>query len=224
MERRSVTAFGVPALLLFLTCLPIIMGLVRFVQVPLHSLPEESLYFYETPWSMALHGLCGALFGLLGPLQFWTAFRQRFSTLHKLSGRVFVASGVVMGLSGLRLVAAFHGPSFDLSDAARVVFGPALLVTLWFAIAAIRKGNMPRHRAWMIRSYAIGMGTAPISFIFLPIFLITGVPPMGLTVDLIFVGMWIASVAVAEAVIRVKLSPPAPRNTPTGPASALGRF
>lgn len=214
MERNSWAAIGLPVFLIFLTSIPIVMGFVRSVEVPLQALPEESEYFYQTAWSMAFHGLCGGLFGLLGPMQFWTAFRRRFGTLHKISGRIYVLAGVVLGLSGLRLVQAFYGPTFDMTDASRVLFGTALLVALWLAIQNIRAGNVPRHRAWMIRSYALGMGTAPIAFVFFPVFVITGEPPTGIMVDIIFVGTWLVSIASAELVIRLKLNRPARRPAP----------
>jgi len=155
----------------------------------------------------------------VGLLQFGRAFRRGLGLLHGLSGRIFVVSGVVMGLSGLRLVAAFHDPGFNLTDASRLIFGPLLVVALGLAVVAIRNGDVTRHRAWMVRAYAIGMGTAPIGFVFFPLFLSTGVPPEGLTVDLVFVGTWITSIAVAEAVIRLKLTRPAPAQA-TGAATA----
>jgi uncharacterized membrane protein len=208
MERRSLRAVGVPALLLFLSALPIVMGVARFVEVPSGALPPESTYLYQTPWAIALHGLSGAAFGLLGPLQFWTAFRNRFGRLHRLSGRIFVLAGVVMGLTGLRMIAAFALPDFDLTDLARALFSPAMLVALWLAVAAIRRRDLARHRAWMIRAYALGIGQSPIAFVFFPMFLITGIPPAGLTVDLVLIGTWLACIGVAEAVIRLKLSGP----------------
>ena len=35
--------------------------------------------------------------------------------------------------------------------------GSAMLVTIVLAFAAIRRRDIARHRAWMIRSYAIGL-------------------------------------------------------------------
>ena len=73
---------------------------------------------------------------------------------------------------------------------------------LIWALVAIRHGNVARHRAWMIRAYAVGMGAATISFIMLPIFLITGKAVQGYGADLLFVASWGINVAIAEWVIR----------------------
>ena len=72
----------------------------------------------------------------------------------------------------------------------------------------------------MIRAYSIGMGPASISFIMLPIFLITGKPLEGFIADLLFVASWVINIAIAEWVIRRsapsaikrprKSAPPAP--------------
>ena len=57
-------------------------------------------------------------------------------------------------------------------------------------------------RSWMIRAYAIGMGAATISFIMLPIYLITGAPLKGYAADLMFVLSWVINLSIAEWVIR----------------------
>ena len=69
-------------------------------------------------------------------------------------------------------------------------------------MAAIRNRDILRHRAWMIRAYAIGMGTGAVALVFFPIYIVTGQAPTGLASDVIFVASWLMTIAVAEWVIR----------------------
>ncbi|MGB3553998.1 MAG: MipA/OmpV family protein, partial [Jannaschia sp.] len=55
---------------------------------------------------------------------------------------------------------------------------------------------------WMIRAYAIGVGTTASGIVLFPIYLLTGEPPTGLGSDLIFFASWIGSIAAGEWVIR----------------------
>ncbi len=202
MERRSGAATVVPVVLLLLTSLTILSGVVRAVQVPTGTLTEDALKFTATPVALWLHATAGALFGLLGPVQFSFALRRRFGTWHRRSGRVFAVAGAVLGLSGLRLADRFGG-QIDPTDMARTAFGALLLVCLWQGIAAIRAGDRDGHRDWMIRAYAVGMGTAPLALVYLPIFVILGdIPRLGALDHVIFVGIWLGSIAVGEAAIR----------------------
>jgi Predicted membrane protein (DUF2306) len=61
---------------------------------------------------------------------------------------------------------------------------------------------MLRHRAWMIRTYAIGMGQGTVALVMFPIYLITGEPPTGLGSDIVVVGMWLLNIALGEWVVR----------------------
>lgn len=211
MERRSVNRITVPALLLFLTAIPTIMAGVRVVQIPAGTTPDDVAYLMTLPLPYWLHAAAGVSFGLLGPLQFGRVLAGRFGPLHKLLGRVFVAAGVVLGLSGLRLIMAFPGSSTPLLDVARILGGIGLLIALALSIRAIQDRNVPRHRAWMIRAYAIGVGQSLVAFILFPIYLITGEPPVGVMADLTLIGSWVISIAAAEWVIakisRRALSP-----------------
>ncbi len=188
--------------LLLATFIPIAAASVTMLQIAAGGLPESSIKFAVVPGSLFFHALGGVLFGLLGPLQFAGVLKRRFGRLHKITGRVFVASGLLLGLSSLRLLAEFPDASTWVLLSARLAAGLGLSLALIWALVAIRQGRVARHRAWMIRAYAVGMGSATISFIMLPIFLITGKPVEGYAADLLFVASWVINIAIAEWVIR----------------------
>ncbi|MFN4202807.1 MAG: DUF2306 domain-containing protein [Tabrizicola sp.] len=194
------------------TAIPVLTALVQVIQVPTGSYPQDSARLAVAPIAWFAHVLAGVGFGLTGPMQFIRALRHRFGVLHRLSGRIFVVSGAVLGLSGLSLLAQVTSVRTPLADTARGVFGLALLVALALAMAAIRDRDIQRHRAWMIRAYATGMGLATVSLVFFPIYLVTGQAPMGLASDILFVGSWSLTIAVAEWVIRRRL--PSSRRVP----------
>lgn len=196
--------------LAFCTFIPVMMAAVSVVQIPLGALPEDSLRLASVPVTFFLHSLAGVLFGVLGPLQFVRALRRRFGTLHRLSGRVFVLAGAGLALSGLALLLQVESITTGLLDAARGVFGLALIAALVLGVAAARAHNMLRHRAWMIRAYAIGMGQGTAALVMFPIYMITGEPPMGLAADIAVVGMWLLNIALGEWVVR-RLAFPRPR-------------
>ncbi len=188
--------------LLFLSSIPVISAAVLLYQIPAGQLPEDSAKYNAVPWVLFLHVLGGLLFGVLGPFQFAGVLKRRFGRLHRLTGRVFVATGLLLALSALRLLWQFPDSGTWILISARLVSGAALGTALVIAMLAIRRRDIARHKAWMIRAYAIGMGAATVSFLLFPIFLITGEAPKGYVADLVFVGSWVINIAIAEAVIR----------------------
>jgi len=195
--------------LAFCTFIPVMTAAVLVVQIPLGALPEDSLRLTSAPVAYFLHSLAGVLFGVLGPLQFVRALRLRFGTLHRLAGRVFVLAGVGLALSGLALLLRVESIATELLDAARGVFGLALISALVLGVAAARTHDMLRHRTWMIRAYAIGMGQGTVALVIFPIYLITGEPPMGLATDIVVVGMWLLNISLGEWIVR-RLALPRP--------------
>ena len=189
-------------MLAFCTFIPVLSALVLVVQIPTGTYPEESVRLAVAPISWFVHVLAGALFGIVGPLQFVRALRRRFGLLHRVLGRVFVMSGATIGLSGLSLLSQVTPQSTSVIDITRAVFSSALLIALALAIAAIRDRDVPRHRAWAIRAYAIGMGSGTVALVFFPIYIITGQPPTGLAADIVFAIWWVLIIAFAEVVIR----------------------
>ncbi|MFN3825427.1 MAG: DUF2306 domain-containing protein [Pseudorhodobacter sp.] len=189
-------------LLAFATFIPVMMAGIRVVQIPAGLLPGDSLRLHMAPVSHWLHALAGALFGVLGPMQFARALRARFGALHRLSGRVFVVAGLVMALSGLGLLLRVESIATPLLYVARAVFSAGLVVALALGVRAARLCDRGLHRAWMIRAYAIGMGGATVALVMFPIYLTTGAPVTGLTSDLVFVGWWLVTIAIGEWVIK----------------------
>ena len=189
-------------LLAFLTFIPVLMALVRVVQVPTGTWPDDAGRLAVAPFAWTFHAAAGASFGITGPLQFVLALRRRFGRLHRISGRIFVVAGAVLGLSGLSLLAQVPSISTAIVDIGRGVFGLALLAALGLAMAAIHARDIPRHRAWVIRAYAIGMGSGTIALVFFPIYILSGKPPVGPVFDLIFIGWWAINIGFAEVLIR----------------------
>jgi hypothetical protein len=143
------------------------------------------------------------LFLVLAPLQFVPALRKRHLRVHRWVGRVATGAGLTMG--GIALVMspqmAIGGP---LESAATTFFGALFLYALVRGYLSIRQRNVPRHREWMIRAYAVGLGAAavrPVVGIFFATMRITHVTPrqfFGLAFWAGFTAMWI----VAELWIR----------------------
>ncbi len=207
MERRSRTSLALPATLIVLSAIPIVISLVRLFQVPLSALPDDAFYFDAVPVWHFIHAAAGALFGVLGPLQFGRVLAGRFGRAHRVAGRIFIGAGALLALSSLRLLWQFPGHSTALLDLARLAAGLALGASLILAVLAIRRRHVLAHRAWMIRAYAIGMGVSTVSLIFFPIYIVTGEPVEGLASDIVFVAAWSLNLVLAEWVIRRRPEP-----------------
>ena len=116
-----------------------------------HSHPDWA-YYFPVRWRLIPHGLAGLTALLLGPFQLSTRFRQRHLRLHRIMGRFYLGGIAVAAPMGI-YIATIH------SDVPARVFIYALasswLLAAATAFVAVLKGNVPLHRQWMIRSYAI---------------------------------------------------------------------
>jgi len=109
-------------------------------------------------WWLLPHGLTGACALLLAPMQFSDRLRQRFTKLHRVIGRFYVA-GVFLAAPLGFYVEYFEermgAPrSFSVAAAAQAV---AWMLTTGIALAFILKGKTQQHRQWMTRSFAVAL-------------------------------------------------------------------
>lgn len=102
----------------------------------------------------------------------------------------------------------------------RLVFGTAWAVFIVLGLAAILRRDVIRHRAWMIRAFAIGLG-ASTQAVTLTAWLVAVGTPDRLSKALLMLASWLINLAVAEWIIHRSVKPPRAAG-PARAALALG--
>jgi hypothetical protein len=83
-----------------------------------------------------------------------------------------------------------------------------MVVSIVMGFATIRRRDVRRHRAWMLRGYAIGLGAGTQTLTLAAGEVIAG-PPSELSRALLMGAAWVINLAVAEWAIRKRPAPPA---------------
>ena len=177
MKKSSSFSWLVTTLLLLLGVASIASGVMRMSAMAealssgvIPQEPEGLISYVEHPILSTLHLMPGILFTLLGPLQLTPAIRLRWPAVHRWSGRVFIASGILIAISALIMAMLFPVVVNRFVTAANYIFGIALIISLIMAFRAIVQRDFACHRAWMIRAYAIGLSVATMRVIFFSLF------------------------------------------------------
>ncbi|MGZ5551748.1 MAG: DUF2306 domain-containing protein [Nitrososphaeraceae archaeon] len=118
--------------------------------------------FWNKQFFYIFHLLSAVAPLILGPIQFWNWFRNRYIKWHRILGKVYIIGSLLGGASAfvLAVTISYQGSVIPL----------VLLSSLWLfmTVAAwitIRNKNIKAHRLFMIRSY-----TLALSFISLRVF------------------------------------------------------
>jgi uncharacterized membrane protein len=208
MTHATRIDWKVPLALLLLSAIPFAAGVARLVG--LAGDPEISTgnaRFVAAPLPVIVHILSVSLFSLLGALQFSAGLRQRSPRWHRLGGRLVVASGTGAALSGLWMTIRYPIPAElqgDLLYGVRVLVGLAMLLSLAKAVAAVMAGDIGRHRAWMVRAYALGQGAGMQVVLLLPWMLLIGTPGVWQR-DLLMSLAWLINLALAHVFLSPSL-------------------
>lgn len=116
-------------------------------------------HHYESfKWYLLPHGLAGACAILLGPMQFSDRLRQRFTRLHRVVGRIYVAGAFLVAPLGtyIQYYEERMGAPRSFSVAA-AVDAVLLMLTTGIAFFFIRQRKIQQHRQWMTRSFAVAL-------------------------------------------------------------------
>ena len=188
------------AALLALTAVPVIAGAFRVTELSTGAaVTPENARFFADPVPVLLHIVGATVFCVLGAFQFLRGPR------HRVLGRLVVPCGLVAALSGMWM-AAFHplpAHDGDLLMVLRLVFGSAMAGALVLGFAAVRQRDFARHRAWMVRGYAIGQG-AGTQAVVVGFWMAAAGQPGVQTRALLLGAGWVLNLVVAEWVIRRK--------------------
>ena len=200
---RDRSTWLVPVGLVALGTVPVVAGSLRLVELSgaAATMPDDARYD-ASPLPVVVHIVSATVFAVVGAFQFSPRIRRRHPGWHRRAGRVLVVAGLGVALSALWLNQFFPntGASREVLYPIRWAFGVALVITIVLGFRAARRRDFAHHRAWMIRSYAIGLVAGTQVFT-----LGIGGAVFGtgqLTAALLMVAAWAINLAVAERAIR----------------------
>ena len=206
--------------LLVLSAIPLIGGAFRLSTLAGGAeVTPANARFFASPVPVVLHIVSAAVYSILGAFQFASGFRRHYPGWHRAAGRLLVPCGLLVGLSGLWMTLFYPWPEGDgvLLYALRLVFGSAMVVAIVLGWTTIRRGEIQRHRAWMARAYALGLGAGTQVLTLATGELIAG-PPSEVGRALLMGAAWAINLLVAEWAFRRRRARVPSRRTRTAAA------
>jgi Predicted membrane protein (DUF2306) len=195
----------IPLALLALSAIPCAAGIGRMAALSSSSsFNGDSERFLASPAPVVLHILGACLFCLLGAFQFSAGLRQRHPQWHKVSGWGVATSGAVAAITGVWMAIVYPIPAAlqgNLLWGVRVLAGTSMLASIVLAVVAAVQRDLVRHRAWMIRGYALGQGAGTQVVVLLPWMLLMGTPS-ALQRDVLMSLAWLVNLLIAEMLIQ----------------------
>jgi uncharacterized membrane protein len=200
--RRRAT-WWIPASLVALSAIPVLGGTGRLVELlggP-EVLPTDSR-FAASPVPLVVHVVAAVVYALLGAFQFSARLRRRHVRWHRGAGRLLVGLGLAVALSGLwmTLFYPYKEGTGHLLFVFRLLASAGMGASVVLGLAAIRRREIARHRAWMMRAYALALGAGTQAFTvgFGEAIFGSGV----VRTDLMMGAGWAINAVVAEVLIR----------------------
>ena len=193
----------VPLALLALAVIPVAGGAGRLVEVlggP-EVLPSDSR-FATSPIPLVVHVAAAVGYAVLGAFQFSARLRRRRPSWHRRAGRLLVALGLAVAVSGLWMTLAYPRKegTGEILWVVRLLVSSGMGASLVLAVVAVRRRDIARHRAWMTRAYALALGAGTQAFT-----VGFGEAAFGAGVvrtDLMMAAAWALNLAIAEWVVR----------------------
>ncbi|MGI9084211.1 MAG: DUF2306 domain-containing protein [Aeromicrobium sp.] len=164
-SRRRVRTVSVVVVVLFaFVVLSVVLRIVEDVPNSRDAtIPSDDFAkrYVAHPWLANLHLGPGVVYLLGAPLQLSRRFRTRHYNVHRRVGRVLLTRALVSAVFAL-LFGILFAWGGTLESMATVVFGTWFITCLLLAFRAIKSDNVPQHRRWMIRAFAVAIGIGTI--------------------------------------------------------------
>ena len=173
--------------------------------------------FNAHPVASLLHVLPAVAFLILVPIQFSARIRDAHPRYHRWAGRVLLATAAVIGASGIYF--GVFVPTHGAAEAYTIaVFGTFFFYAGSRALLAIRRGDVARHREWIIRTFAAALGISTVRLVAFPLAIFMDDLKVALVVS--FWTGWVLTLGVAEVWIRMTRPAGAPAGIASAPATA----
>ncbi len=112
-------------------------------------------HYWDFKWVLIGHISSGIVALVIGPFQFWKAFRNKYLTIHRWMGRTYLIAILIGSIcstslawtSGIQVNFAW---AFSLQCLAF-----AWITTASMAYISVMRRRIQQHREWMIRSYVV---------------------------------------------------------------------
>ena len=201
-RTRTSASSWLVASLVFFSALPLTFGVLRLMQLAGLS---DVMPPAPAPAIPLVSHIVGALaYTLLGATQFSPAIRRRWPAWHRLAGRLALVGAALVVVSALWLTVAYATPNFGglVLAGLRLAVALAMAASITLGLAAVLKRQIDRHREWMIRAYALGLGAATQMLVLMVAEMISGGAPTELNRALLMGLAWGINLMVAEWSIR----------------------
>ncbi|HEY5061554.1 MAG TPA: DUF2306 domain-containing protein, partial [Gemmatimonadaceae bacterium] len=122
--------------------MPAVAGTVRLAELAGGgNIAPENARFFAASLPAVLHIPAVMLYSILGAFQFSRSFRRRRPGWHRAGGPILIPCGLLAALSGLWMARFYPWPqgSGQALYMERLVFGSAMVVSIGFAVDAIRR-------------------------------------------------------------------------------------
>ena len=131
------------------------------------TMPHLAHFVVDAKVALYGHIIFGPIAILLMPLQFMPKLRARRRGLHRMTGRIYVASVMIAAVSSLAMLPSSLATPWAL-------YGFAVLAVLWMAftlkaVMAARAGDIQTHQRWMIRSATLTFSAVTLRLIMAPL-------------------------------------------------------
>jgi uncharacterized membrane protein len=159
--RPRTPTWRVPLALVALSLVPVVAGSLRLTDVSTGStLMPEDAHHPSIPVALVVHIVSAIVYSLVGAFQFSAGLRRRRPRWHRAAGRVLVPMGLAVAGSALWMTVIYptEADTGPLLFWSRLLFGVGMVLCLVRGVLAILARDVPTHRAWMIRAYALGLG------------------------------------------------------------------
>lgn len=203
-----------PFALVALVLVPAVAGCLRLLELaggpPL--IPDNAR-MTASPLAVTVHIVCAVGYAVVGAFQFAPSFRRRHPVWHRTAGRALLGLGLAVAASALWMTLFYprQPGTGELAYVFRLAFGSGMAASIVLGFAAVRRGDISLHQAWMTRAYALALGAGTQVFT-------QGIGHAAfgtsvLSTDLMLGAGWAINLTVAEFVIHrcsSRTGPPAP--------------
>lgn len=201
---RSARPVGwVPLALVALVLVPGIAGCLRLVELAggPHLIPVNAR-MAASPLAVTVHIVCAVGYAVVGAFQFAPRFRRRHPVWHRAAGRALLGLGLAVAVSALWMTLFYprQPGTGELAYVFRLAFGSGMAASIILGFAAVRRGDIGLHQAWMTRAYALALGAGTQVFTQGIGNAVFGTST--LSTDLMLGTGWAINLTVAECVIR----------------------